>query len=205
MDAKREVVFVLGASGPDGKRVFQLSREITNKIIDLEKSSHTRYGVIVYNQDAFPAILFQYFPQTSELKQNISKISWPQAGRRYEKGVVKALEMFALHGDPVARRVIILFVNSGTTASREEMKAIKAQLMRTRTRLIVVAIGNDVNDDEIRAMIPNDQDIVRVRSLDNPTQVTKDVTPVIEKGLLHGKFLREVACHSGPFCNFLCI
>jgi hypothetical protein len=62
------------------------------------------------------------------------------------------------------------------------MAAIKNQLSRTRTRLIVVDI--DGVGENVRGVAPNDDDIVRVSSRDNPDQITTDVTVVFVKGKL---------------------
>ena len=175
-------MFVLGASGRDGSRAFEQSRAITNQLVDVEMPSPTHYGVVLYNQDAFPSAKFQDFPEKSQLKQHISRIAWPQGSSSYEKGVAKALEMFTLYGDPEAERLIVLFVNGKTAASEEEMKAIHDVLMRKRIQLVVVAIGNDVEGQKLRILAPNDKNIVRVGTTDGATQVSGKVSIIIVTG-----------------------
>ena len=179
---EKEVIFVMGASGASSSQIFGVSRQVVNKVIDKESLPRVRYGVVLYGQDAYTVVNLDDLPDKSKLMGFISQITRPQAGRNYEKGILKALEIFAEQGKPNAERTIMLFTNSRSNASPTEMAAIKNQLSRTRTRLIVVDI--DGVGENVRDVAPNDEDIVRVSSMDNPDQITTDVTVVFVKGKL---------------------
>lgn len=177
---EKEVIFVTGASGPSSSQVFEMSRQVINKIIDSDSLPRMRYGVVLYGQDAYTVVNLDDFSHRSKLMGFISQIARPQAGRNYEKGILKALEMFTEEGKPNAERTIVLFTNSKSAASPEEVEAIKNQLSKTRTRLIAVNV--DGGDRDLRDVMPNDEDIVRVASRDNPDRITKDINSVVVEG-----------------------
>jgi secreted protein with Ig-like and vWFA domain len=177
---EKEVIFVVGASGASSTRIFEMCRQVMNKVIEGESLPRVRYGVVLYGQDAYTGVNLDDFSDKSKLIGFISQITQPQAGQNYEKGILKALEIFTEQGSPNAERAIILLTNSKSNASPTEMAAIKNQLSQTRTRLIVVNI--DGVGENVRDVAPNDEDIVPVSSRDYPDRITKDVTNVIVKG-----------------------
>ena len=150
------------------------------KIIEEESLPRVRYGVVLYGQDAQTVVNLNEFPEKSTLIQFISQITPPQSGRNYENGILKALEMFTEQGNVKAERTIMLFTNSRSNASPAEMAAIKNQLSRTRTRLIVVDIDGD--GEHVRGVAPNNEDIVRVSSRDNTGRITYDIINVAVRG-----------------------
>ena len=177
---EKEIIFVIGASGFSRSQIFQKSQQVVNKVIEGESLPRVRYGVVLYDQDAYTVVNLDDFQEKSRLMGFISQITEPQAGQNYEKGILKALEMFTEEGKPSARRTIMLFTNSRSPASQNELEAIRSQLSRTRTRLIVVDI--DGRGGNVRDVAPNAEDIVRVASWDNPDVITVDVTSVLVKG-----------------------
>lgn len=170
----------MGASGFSRSQIFQKSQQVVNKIIDGESLPRVLYGVVLYDQDAYTVVNLDDFREKSRLMGFISQITQPQAGQNYEKGILKALEMFTEQGKPSAQRTVMLFTNSRSPANQNELEAIKSQLLRTRTRLIVVDI--DGRGGNLRDVAPNPEDIVRVASRDNPDVVTVDVMSVVVKG-----------------------
>ena len=177
---EKEIIFVIGASGFSRSQIFQKSQQVVNKVIESESLPRVRYGVVLYDQDAYTVVNLDDFQEKSRLMGFISQITQPRAGQNYEKGILKALEMFTEEGKPSARRTIMLFTNSRSPASQNELEAIRSQLSRTRTRLIVVDI--DGRGGNVRDVAPNAEDIVRVASWDNPDVITADVTSVLVKG-----------------------
>lgn len=170
----------MGSSGSSQSQIFEMSQQVVNKVIDGESLPRVRYGVVLYDQTAYTVVNLDDFRDKSRLMGFISQITPPQAGQNFEKGVLKALEMYTEQGKPTAQRTIMLFTNSPSTASQNELEGIKIQLSRTRTRLIVVDI--DGRGGDARYVAPNPEDIVRVSSRDNPDRIATDVTSVVVKG-----------------------
>lgn len=160
--------------------MFDMSLQVVNNIIDRESLPRVRYGVVLFDEDAYVVVNLDEIPNKSKLMGFVSQLTRPKIGRNYEKGILKASEMFIEQGKPNAERTVMLLTDSRSNASPKEMENIKNQLLRARTRLIVVDIdgvgGNLMN------VTPNDEDIVRVTSKDNPDQISEDVTNVFVKG-----------------------
>ena len=170
----------MGASGYRSSQVFEILKRVVSKVVEKENLPRVRYGVVLFGQEAQTVVNLNDFTDKSKLLSIISQMSQPQAGPNYEKGILKALGMFTEQGKPNAERTIMLLTNSRTNASPIEMAAIKNQLLTTRSRLIVVDVDNV--GENVRSVAPNDEDIVRVSSSDNPDGITKDITNVIVKG-----------------------
>jgi uncharacterized protein YfkK (UPF0435 family) len=170
----------MGASGASSRQIFELSRQVVKKIIEEESLPRVRYGVVLYGQESHTVVNLDDFPERSSLIDYISQMNQPQAGRSYENGILKALEVFTEQGNPNAERTIMLFTNSRSNASPTEMAAIKDQLLRTRTRLIVVDIGGD--GENVRGVAPNDQDIIRVSATDSSWHIVQVINNVVVKG-----------------------
>ena len=116
------------------------------------------------------------------MKEIIGSQPPTKEGRNYEDGVTEALKMFALRGNPGAQRTIVLFANGKSPGDLEVMESIRKELIKSKARLIIVAFDDDVYDDKLKTIAPNDNDIVRVRSSDSVSITIIGVAKVIEKG-----------------------
>jgi hypothetical protein len=88
-------------------------------------------------------------------------------GKALDKALEQSCELFKKHGRHSARKVLIVFTNGKSSARANELKKHAQALNELNTKLIVVAIGDDVSVEELLEVTSSEESIVRTQPEDD--------------------------------------
>ena len=83
--------------------------------------------------------------------------------------------MFKKYGRPTAKNVLIVFTNGKCNARANELKKYATSLSELGTKLIVVAIGEEVSVDELLHVASNKESIVKAQPEDDCSQLFNSI------------------------------
>lgn len=162
-DDKLDILFGLGASGRDGSNVFEFEKEIVKHVIGLPKTAKTRYALIDYHNGSKILINFDDFKDEDRLKNQVNLITWQGSGNDFENLLRKAKDVFQISRK--SRKVLMIFINDRLNTDLNVIRSSVRMLNSLGLKVIVVRIGDRVNNQEVSAI--SSSTIVRSRTTDD--------------------------------------
>jgi hypothetical protein len=147
-------------------------------VIGLPKTANTRYALIDYHNGSKMLIDFDDFKDKSKLKEQVNLITWQGNGDDFENLLLKAKDLFQMSRK--ARKVFMIFVNDRLNADLNVIRSSVRMLNSLGVKVIVVRIGDRVNDQEISALTSST--VVRSRTTDVVARIGDIVGTATLKG-----------------------
>ena len=131
-------------------------------LIGLPKRAKTRYAVIDYHNGSNILINFDDFKDEEKLRNQLSRITWQGNGNDFENLLVKAKDVFEM--SKKSRKVFMIFINDRLNTDLNVIRNSVRMVNSLGVKVIVVRIGDRVNDQEISAITSST--VVRSRTTD---------------------------------------
>lgn len=188
-DTQTDIVFVLGAQNPHASRDFDIMKQITQEMLKQPRIGDTRYGFATYSDRGetrhTPGIPKQILQMLLEL------VPWQKEGTRVDLGVEKGIEIFNQPARPNAERIMVVFSNDKAISSDKDLEDVREKANDAGVKVVVVGIGSRVDPEQIRRLVPDDEDVILVDvegDQDNVNRKGKEtadvVTEVSKRGML---------------------
>lgn len=179
-DVILDIVFALGASEPNGKTTFELEKNLTNLLIDLQSGVVPRYGVVTYSNTAQTTVRVQKFNYVYRLKDQIRDIKWPGSGTGIDSALQQAYSLFTKSA-PGSNKVLVLFMSGKASSSLSTLRQAVRLLMNLRVRVVVIGYGSRLDVQQLRILSENPDNII------NPSGVVdQDDTYKISMAIFKG-------------------
>lgn len=101
-----------------------------------------------------------------------------------DKALEQSYELFKKHGRQSARKVLIVFTNGKSGARANELKKHGQNLTELNTKLIMVAVGDDVNVEELLDVTSSEESIVRTQPEDDHKALFSSIVRVNIEGII---------------------
>lgn len=131
-------------------------------LIGLPKTAKTRYAVINYHNGSKILINFDDFKDEEKLRNQLNRITWQGNGNDFENLLVKAKDVFEM--SKKSRKVFMISINDRLNTDLNVIRNSVRMLNSLGVKVIVVRIGDRVNDQEIAAITSST--VVRSRTTD---------------------------------------
>ena len=171
--------------------IHQKEKQMIGSFIDSFEFGDYRYGVVEYGTKASVKAKFDDIHSKEKLKEFVNNIQRSGEGKALDKALEQSHELFKKHGRHSARKVLIIFTNGKPSARANDLKRHAASLAELNTKLIVVAIGDEVNVEELNEIVPTKTSIVQTQPEDEHTQLFADIV----RDNIEGKWLLCVIYH----------
>ena len=144
----------------------------------------TRVGVILYGDYARLAARFNVVKNAENLRRLLDGIARLQGGRRIDRALVRAAQLFGESRQNV-RRILVLLTSGRHTSNSENPFRDAVQRLETKgVDRFVVAIG-PIPDPEL-TVVAEREDVIPVRSFDSlQWQVTQIAKHILKGWLYH--------------------
>ena len=109
---------------------------------------------------------------------------FPYQGKALDKALEQSCELFKKHGRHSARKVLIVFTNGKSSGRANELKKHAQILTDMNTKLIVVAVGDDVSVEELLDVTSNEESIVRIQPEDDHQELFASIVSINIEGNL---------------------
>ena len=182
-------MFVFGSTGKKAVTWFDKEKEIAKTMVDDEKEKGILYGTIVYGKDASVKSKFTDMSEKEDVKSFIDSLSWEDDGEKLDHTLVKTDKLFKEYGRPEARKITVVFVTGTADATTSELKKAAKKLNDNEVKIIVVKMGTDPDDEQLKSITP-EKNIVKVNESEDPEKSSEKVDEQTMKGkIMASKYL----------------
>lgn len=171
-----DIILALDASGSVLKVNWEKSVDFTGSLAKklLKLNPESRIGLIDFSQVANEAISLTSDRQGLNLRLETVRNSYQNGITRTELALNKALEMFNRINKQGRKKRLLVITDGVTTplngmVGLELLKMPSESLESAGVTIIVVGVGNQVNDEELNLMAtdPDKENVFRIESYDN--------------------------------------
>lgn len=182
-----DIVFILGSSRPNATQKFNAQKSLVNAV--MEKLEISRDAVL-------PA--FVSYGATPTVESRIGAITDKSTALRVLKGIVNyrnssdlasafhLVDSSVLSTEQGARenasRTILIFVDKDNTGDRKVVNKLTRKYKDEGTKLIIIAIGDDVNKDDLKALTHDNGEIFFPPSLEDLERMIEPVSVAVKPG-----------------------
>ncbi|XP_046848822.1 collagen alpha-3(VI) chain-like isoform X2 [Xenia sp. Carnegie-2017] len=172
---KYDIIFAFGAMGESADMIHLKEKEMIGSFIDSFAAGDYRYAVVEYGSKAYVKAKFDEIRGKDEMKEFVKNIKRSGEGKALDKALEQSHDLFKKYGRPTAKNVLIVFTNGKCNARANELKKYATSLSELGTKLIVVAIGEEVSVDELLHVASNKESIVRAQPEDDCSQLFNSI------------------------------
>lgn len=182
-DEVLDVVFAFGSFGATAEEMFEKEKELINSFVDSIQKRDTHFGVIEIGPRAKICARIGQYRDHVRLKRHVNLIRRSGDGTGLDHALDLACFMFENQSRPSSRRVLIVFTNGKSGSQANELRRHSHQLHENNVDIILVAIGDDVDDDELQYVSGGDHPIINIAPEQNPRAVVYSVVSELEEGM----------------------
>ena len=176
---KIDVVFAVGAAGRDANEVFDKEKEITNSFIDNLKDNDARFAVIEFGHKATVKSHLGEERDAGKLKASVKEMTRSGDGKCLDKVLEQAVQIFHNEARPASTRVLLVLTNAKSSARTNDLKKHAQSLHEAGVKVQVVAVGNDINEEELKQMTSEQVPLLRVQPYEEPQSVVHNAAWIL--------------------------
>ena len=145
--------FLFGADGPSAQTMFAAEKRIAKKTVSREKISElaTLVGAVIYDNGAYLGLKLGEATDLSTTLANIDRLQRRSAGNNVAMGLKVAYEelFFMKNGARYSvPKTLVVFIDKAKMRDQELERA-ASKLRDAGVKIIVVAVGSEVNKDAL--------------------------------------------------------
>ena len=116
------------------------------------------------------------------LKRHVNLVRRSGDATGLDHALEVAVQMFENQSRTNSRRVLILFTNGRSGSQAEELQRQSNKLNAIHVDVILVAIGDNVDDDELQYVSSGGHPIINIAPEQNPRAVVYSIVGELEEG-----------------------
>jgi Mg-chelatase subunit ChlD len=188
-----DLVFALDGSESLAQKGFDKIKDLVKAMIDnyTISETETHVGVIEFSDKANVILQLNKLFEPTSIKDEVQRII-PSGGKETvtDEALRKSAdELFDVKsgGRPGASKVLIV-VTDGKSTGKEPLKRAVKPLKEKGVRVYVVNIGEDTDKDELKDIVPTDENIYPVKNPDEVPDVATKLVDDIKKDIKKRRF-----------------
>lgn len=154
-----DIIFALGSSDPNGARIFEQEKALTNRLINQQISATTRYGVITYSNISSTRIPMQSSTDIYRLQDRVRNLKWPGVGSGVDTALTQANSVFK-NSKPGSRKVLVIFMSGRASAPLSTLREAVRPLLNQGVRVVLIGYGDQLDDSQLNAISENTRNVV---------------------------------------------
>ena len=188
-----DLVFALDGSESLAQKGFDKIKDLVKAMIDnyTISETETHVGVIEFSDKANVILQLNKLFEPTSIKDEVQRII-PSGGKETvtDEALRKSAdELFDVKsgGRPGASKVLIIVTDGKSTGKEPPKRAVKP-LKEKGVRVYVVNIGEDTDKDELKDIVPTDENIYPVKNPDEVPDVATKLVDDIKKDIKKRRF-----------------
>ena len=158
-------------------------KDTIKAVIDRYGKSDIRYSVIAFGNT--PSIKVRFLDSevydTNLLKMVID--AFPRnPGTAVDKALGEAKEMFQETARPDAKKVLVVIMDQKQSSRRENAKKKAQEVHKAGIKIIPVALGGEVNPDELAEITANKDNMVEMKKDEDPEKAVGKIMKKVLEG-----------------------
>ena len=130
----------------------------------------------------FVLFRFKDFEDKEKVKDKILSIQRGGDGSSMAEGLRKANELFTNESRPNSHKVLIVMMNGPLGGRAGELKTGAKALQKIGVKVITVAIGDEVDHDELRQLSCDEENVIHVKANEDVGSIAYVITHQAVKG-----------------------
>lgn len=175
-------MFAFGSVGDTAEEIFEKEKELISSFIDSIQKRDTHYGVIEIGPRAKVCAMIGQYRDHVRLKRHVNLVRRSGDATGLDHALELAGNMFENQARANSRRVLVVFTSGKSGAQPPELKQNSERLSKNNVDVIVVAIGDDVDDDECQYVTCGSHPIINIAPEQNPRAVVYSIVGELEEG-----------------------
>lgn len=187
--------FAISASSLDSDRAFKLMQDVVKSTMNKYPPASIYYSVLSFGDPTVVHINFEDKMSDEDRERAIDSIVKPSGKASLDKALDKARSLFeeAATKRPTAKNILVVIVDKKSDSKLDDVKASARLLEDVGIKVVVVAVGNEVDQPEILVVSPTS---ILTNTTDKPDSVAEKIIKIIDKGeelVLPGESFHNVA------------
>ena len=187
-----DLVFALDGSERLAKKGFERIKDLVKAMVDnyTISETETHVGVVEFSDEANVILPLNKLFESTSIKDQVQRII-PSGGK--DRVTDEALRKSADNvfdaksgGRPGASKVLIIVTDGKSTGKEPPKRAVKP-VKEKGVRVYVVSIGEDTDKDELKDIVPTDENMYPVKNPDEAPSVAPKLVEDIKKDIKKGK------------------
>ena len=154
-----DIIFALGSSDPNGAKVFEQEKVLTNYLISQQKATKTRYGIITYSNDASTQVPMQSSTDIYRLQDQVRTLKWPGIGSGVDTALKQASSVFQ-SSKPGSRKLLVIFMSGKASAPSSSLRQAVRPLVNQGVRVLLIGYGNQLDYSQLGGISENTNNII---------------------------------------------
>ena len=180
---KIDLGFAISATALSADETFQKIKDTVKSVIKKYGVGNLHYAVITYGSDAKLVLSFQAnFSALENWLTTIDSIQLEQGPPAMEKALQEAKQIFQLSSRSDAKKVLVVIADKSPTGDKKTIEKEAQELDIDDVKVIPVAIGDEIDPQEIEEISPYKDVLVDVPKDVDPTDLAKAVMNKVLKG-----------------------
>lgn len=179
-----DLAFAISTSAANAEKTFLKMKDTVNSIITKYGTDRLRYAVIPFGTFPSTALTFQEtFATLEKLKDYIGLTRKPRGDPNLKRAFDEVKRVFdRAPPRPNSKKVLVVIVDKLPVDSPEEgINAVKG-LNKNKIKVVPVAIGNEVDPDELVKRTNNKQYLVKGKTDENPEPLGDKIMDKVLRG-----------------------
>lgn len=178
-----DVVFLMGASNPAGKRHILNEKRLMEEIVQRNSTPATRFAIVQYENSAEVRRSLNDYTNAKTFIDTLNSLYWRGDATNLESGLEKVKMLFEKEGRPKARKILVVFSDGKLLTNVEDIKKSKKPLEEQKTKVICVTVGDNVDEDKFDELSSKNKTIRH-----DDEQEPKDTADKIQEEIFKGVF-----------------
>ena len=181
---KLDLGFAISADSSRKNETFKIMKDTIKAIMDTHVTSEIHYSIIIFGTTANTVVSFANKPPTTEILKEILTRASRESGPPNLKNVLeKSKEVFEGSGlRPNATKTLIIITDKKSSSDANELPGLVKQMEDKKVRIISVAIGNEVDTNELEKVSTSNDDVIKTDIAVNPKTLAKQILDRAKKG-----------------------
>lgn len=177
-----DIVFAIGASGSHGNEMFEKEKEFVTGFIDASRYGNVEYGLLEYGNMVKVHMKFKDFDEKEKVKEKVLSLQRSGDATSIVEGLRKADELFTKDGRARAHKVLVVMLNGPVGGRAGELRTGAKSLQNKGVKIITVAIGDDVEQEELRHLSSDEENIIQAKCNEDVASVAYVMSHQAVKG-----------------------
>ena len=165
----------------DSDRTFRQMQDIIKSVMDKYPTSNIFYSVLSFGDPPVVHINFDDKLSDEDRKRAIDSIDKTTGEASLDKALETARGLFktAASQRPTAKNILVVMIDGKSDSKLDDVKASARLLERDGVGVIVIGVGEDVDQPEIDGVTPT---TILTNTTDNPDSVAEEIIKNIDRG-----------------------
>ena len=192
---KIDLMFLLSSQSSKSFKTFPYMKDVVTNIMQNYSTNQIHYAVVLYGNE--PSVVLKFsdgITDPDQLVELVSSASNIPGGSALDKALQKAKQLFTDDDAvrPDARQILVVMTDDESSGDKEVAKGVAQDLIDNHVTIITVAVGSEVDSNELGTLTPTDGDSMNTTSDEDPEKTSEEIIRLIAQGTFLYKGLPQV-------------